>query len=217
MITLKEELARYTHEIESYLTTSNGVGIVLLTPDFTILDCNLGFMRLFNPLQKPTGEPLTRYVDLDGADLCSNRELKLPYSRQSRKSGIVYCHVIQIERGFMLFCERQQLTESYALEQMGRLNHELINLQREFVKKNNVQEKLKRELDTRITELEEALTRVKTLEGIISICMHCRKIRNGQESWEHLEKYISEHTDACFSHGVCPECLEEHYPEAAPT
>lgn len=214
MTTLKEELARYVNEVESYLTASNGVGIVLLAPDYTILDCNLGFMRLFNPRQKPVGEALTRYIELDGADLRSGREFKLPCSRQSRKTGIVYCYVIQTDNGCMLFCERQLLTESYALEQMGAMNDELINLQREYVKKSHLQEKLKRELDERIAALEEALRRIKTLEGIISICMYCKKIRNEQESWEHLEQYISEHTDAHFSHGICPECLEERYPEA---
>jgi len=213
MTTLKEELARHINEIESYLTTSNGIGIVLLKDDFTIMDCNLGFMRLFNPRQKPVGDPLSRYIELDGADLRSGREMKLPCSRQSRNSGIVYCFVIETDNGCILFCERQLLTESYALEQMGAMNDELINLQREFVKKSHLQEKLKLELDERISELEAALKRIKTLEGLIAICMYCKKIRNEQESWEHLEKYIIEHTDAYFSHSICPDCFEEHYPE----
>lgn len=214
MTTLKEELARYVREVESYLTTSNGIGIVLLAKDLTILDCNLGFMRLFDPRQRPVGESLTNYIELDGADLRSGREFKLPCSRESRKSGVVYCHVIQSDNGFILFCERQLLTESFALEQMGAMNEELITLQREFIKKSHLQEKLRLELDERIAALEEALRRIKTLEGIISICMYCKKIRNEQEAWEHLEQYISEHTDAHFSHGICPECLEERYPEA---
>ena len=64
-----------------------------------------------------------------------------------------------------------------------------------------------------VTELEESLARTKRLEGFISICMHCKKIHNGRDSWEQLEKYISEHSDAQFSHGVCPECYSKHYPE----
>jgi len=62
-------------------------------------------------------------------------------------------------------------------------------------------------------ELEEALGRIKRLEGIIPICMHCKSIRHDDSSWQQLEKYISAHTDALFSHGVCPTCLEKHYPE----
>ena len=62
-------------------------------------------------------------------------------------------------------------------------------------------------------ELIEALSRVKTLEGIIPICMHCKKIRDDQKTWNQLEQYISDHSEAMFSHGICPDCLEEHYPE----
>jgi DNA-binding response OmpR family regulator len=59
------------------------------------------------------------------------------------------------------------------------------------------------------SELEETLLRVKRLEGIISICMYCKKIRTEEKIWDQMEKYISEHSDALFSHGICPDCLEE--------
>lgn len=68
-------------------------------------------------------------------------------------------------------------------------------------------------LKSKVEELEESLTHIKQLQGIIPICMHCNKIRSEQEDWERMEKYIMEHSDATFSHGVCPECVEEHYPE----
>lgn len=58
-------------------------------------------------------------------------------------------------------------------------------------------------------ELEEALARVKQLEGIIPICSYCKKIRDDQNSWLKLETYISKHSDAKFSHGACPDCVEE--------
>lgn len=56
---------------------------------------------------------------------------------------------------------------------------------------------------------------IKTLRGLIPICSHCKKIRNDQGYYEQLEEYISTHSDAQFSHGICNECLEEHYPEYA--
>jgi DNA-binding response OmpR family regulator len=58
-------------------------------------------------------------------------------------------------------------------------------------------------------ELEETLGRVKRLEGFLSICMFCKKIRTDDDAWQQLERYISEHTDAVFSHGLCPACFEE--------
>ena len=58
-------------------------------------------------------------------------------------------------------------------------------------------------------ELEAALARVKRLEGIIPICMYCKKIREDNDVWKQLEQYICEHSEALFSHGVCPHCAEE--------
>ena len=58
-------------------------------------------------------------------------------------------------------------------------------------------------------ELEGALARVKQLEGIIPICMYCKKIRDDQQSWQQLEAYITNHSEARFSHGMCPQCAEE--------
>ena len=65
----------------------------------------------------------------------------------------------------------------------------------------------------RVRELEDALEHIKTLQGVLPICMHCHKIRDDQESWQRLEEYIQEHSDAQFSHGLCPECLEKYYPK----
>ena len=64
-------------------------------------------------------------------------------------------------------------------------------------------------------ELEQAFARIKRLEGIIPICMYCKNIRNDDTTWQQLEEYFSEHTDALLSHGICPTCLAEHYPDIA--
>lgn len=64
-----------------------------------------------------------------------------------------------------------------------------------------------------VQELHRALEQIKTLQGILPICSFCKKIRNDQGYWDQLEVYVSEHSDAQFSHGLCPECLKEHYPD----
>jgi len=68
-------------------------------------------------------------------------------------------------------------------------------------------------LAERIKALEEANQHIKTLQGILPICMHCHKIRNDNQSWERVEEYIAKHSDAQFSHGLCPECRDKHYPD----
>ena len=59
------------------------------------------------------------------------------------------------------------------------------------------------------TELEATLARVRRLEGMLSICMQCKKIRTGNNDWHQLEQYIGENSDAVFSHGLCPDCLRK--------
>lgn len=64
-----------------------------------------------------------------------------------------------------------------------------------------------------ITKLQEALDHIKVLKGILPICANCKKIRKDDGYWQQIEGYIKEHSDADFSHSVCPDCLRELYPE----
>jgi len=63
--------------------------------------------------------------------------------------------------------------------------------------------------------LQQAIDEIKTLQGILPICMHCKEIRDDKGSWNQLEKYISEHSEVRFSHGICEECFKKHYPDVA--
>jgi hypothetical protein len=68
-------------------------------------------------------------------------------------------------------------------------------------------------LESKEAELRIALDEIKTLRGIVPICMHCKKIRNEDGYWEIVEKYVSEHSHAQFSHSICADCLEKFYSE----
>lgn len=62
-------------------------------------------------------------------------------------------------------------------------------------------------------KLEEALAQIKTLKGLIPICAKCKKIRDDEGFWNHIEDYIKKHSDAEFTHGICPDCGLELYPD----
>jgi PAS domain S-box-containing protein len=64
-----------------------------------------------------------------------------------------------------------------------------------------------------IEELRGALAQVRDLQGLLPICSHCKKIRDDQGAWSPLETYISHHSAAEFTHGICPECQGTHFPE----
>ena len=59
--------------------------------------------------------------------------------------------------------------------------------------------------------IREALANVKTLSGLLPICANCKKIRNDKGYWDQIEGYIQKHSDAQFTHGICPECAEKFY------
>jgi AmiR/NasT family two-component response regulator len=72
--------------------------------------------------------------------------------------------------------------------------------------------RLNAELQARNAELQEALAKVKTLSGLLPICASCKKIRDDQGYWRQIEEYIRDHSEADFSHGICPDCKKKLYP-----
>jgi len=84
-------------------------------------------------------------------------------------------------------------------------------------------EKLSKEIERRkeseavreaqFADLQKAQDEIKSLEGILPICMHCKKIRDDKDNWAPIEVYIHKHSEAEFSHGICPDCLVKYYPE----
>ena len=74
-------------------------------------------------------------------------------------------------------------------------------------------EKHKQEKELIIHDLNQALSEVATLRGILPLCSFCKKIRDDKGYWEQVDVYISKHSQADISHSVCPECMKKHYPE----
>ena len=72
---------------------------------------------------------------------------------------------------------------------------------------------LQQALGVRVSELQQALGSVRTLSGLLPICAYCKRIRDDQDYWKQIEHYLSEHSNARFSHGICPDCMQKHLPE----
>jgi DNA-binding response OmpR family regulator len=68
---------------------------------------------------------------------------------------------------------------------------------------------LQKNLAERVRELEVALVNVKMLQGLLPICLYCKKIRDDGNYWQQVDKYVAEHSEARFSHGICPDCYEK--------
>jgi len=74
-----------------------------------------------------------------------------------------------------------------------------------------IRKKVEQDLRDEKEKLEEAFNNIKTLSGLVPICSRCKKIRDDKGYWNQLEQYIETHSDALFSHGLCPNCANELY------
>ncbi|MDD9304000.1 MAG: hypothetical protein HUK40_17295 [Desulfobacter sp.] len=74
--------------------------------------------------------------------------------------------------------------------------------------------KLEDKVEERTQELKVAMSEIKQLSGMLPICSHCKKIRDDKGYWNHVEEYVSQHSEAVFSHGICPSCIQTLYPDS---
>lgn len=144
---------------------------------------------------------MTGYADIDAVIQAVNEGKIFFYLTKPWRINEIESVIAKAVEHNLLLRDKRRL-----VEELRQLNAGL----EERVKERTIQ------LEQRALELEDALNQVKQLEGIIPICMYCKKIRDDEQLWHSLEKYISEHSEAQFSHGICPVCMVEHFGEYLP-
>jgi hypothetical protein len=206
------EVLKNNNQLTDFITAQSSVAIVLVDEQQKISDCNNGFLKLFSLLEKPKDASISNFLipGIEGIVFAPGDQ-QFTCNPKTGVHGVLIAHRLPYNNGMLLWCERLLNTNNQVVEQIGLLNNEFIALQRELDKKNHFLNLVQHELEEKIVQLESALSQVKQLEGIIPICMYCKKIRDEEQLWHQLEQYISEHSDAMFSHGICPVCFEEHY------
>jgi DNA-binding response OmpR family regulator len=75
---------------------------------------------------------------------------------------------------------------------------------------------LQQTLARRVTELQDALANVRRLHGLLPICAYCKRVRDDHDYWQQIEQYVTEHSEAQFSHGICPPCMQTHFGSLEP-
>lgn len=99
---------------------------------------------------------------------------------------------------------------------MALLNNEYLAVQRQLTKQNFHLNQVKKELAEKVTQLESTLSYVKRLEGILPVCIYCKKIRDdadtkpGKGEWMQMEPFLYHKGGTSVSHGCCPECFDKH-------
>jgi PAS domain S-box-containing protein len=170
---------------DAILVHSNGI----------FLYANSAAMRLFGAasMEQLVGQPVISIVHPDYREIVSKRIQQL--SESENPNGILEQKMMRFD-GNTIDVEAVGIRISYQGKQAFQV------IIRDITEKKLIQEALKE----KVSLLEAALSKVKHLEGIIPICSYCKKIRDDKASWQQLESYITEHSEALFSHGTCPEC-----------
>jgi methyl-accepting chemotaxis protein len=141
------------------------------------------------------------YIGSKAKDISENPQkigiqIDLPASKELSDLGSAFNSMSS-----QLKVEREQLEETIS-KRTQELRETNNALEKEVLLKENT-----------ICDLEKAMSEIKTLSGLLPICSHCKKIRDDTGYWNQLEKYIHEHSDVKFSHGICQECAKKHYPD----
>jgi len=174
--------------------------LIVLNYELRVIFANSSFYKIFNVLQNETeGEMLYSL---------GNNQWDIPELRDLLEK------IIPNNSIFNDFEVRHNF--DHIGERIMHLNARRINSSQIILLAiEDVTERIKYENDLILKnkELQIALLEIKELRGILPICSFCKKIRNDKGYWEQIEVYIHNHTDADFSHSICPECLEKNYPE----
>ena len=165
---------------------------------------------------RPMGEGLTEYVVRTGQpllatperfrELCDRGDVKLvgtpcmdwlgvPLRKGDQTIGVL---AVQTYEDNTRYGEEEKKILTFVSQQVASaIQHKRAEAEREEL----------------IQKLQEALANMKTLHGLLPICASCKRIRDDRGNWKHIESYIHAHSDASFTHGMCPECASKLYPE----
>ncbi|MBU1196154.1 MAG: hypothetical protein KKE62_17595 [Proteobacteria bacterium] len=201
----KQEISRYVSKCEDYFIHTDALAVIVLDKNMNIITHNHCFGRLVGSGKSIAGESMYSFMLPESHEsltaLNSAKDQSVCLNFKTRDASIIslQCHVVHVDaQRHLIFGVHLMLTNEQALQKMTIMSNEMANLARDLYKKNR--------------ELKDAHAKIKTLSGIVPICMHCKEIRDDKGYWNQLEKYISEHSEVTFSHGLCDKCLEKYYP-----
>jgi len=174
-------------------------GLMLTAPDGSVLDANPAACRIL-------GRTREEILQVGRAGVLDSSDPRLAVMIAEREqTGATHGELIARRKDGTLF--PVEVSSVVFHGPMGRLKTCII------IRDISERKAAETERERLITELQVALGKIKTLSGLLPICASCRKIRDEKGAWSSLESYIVTHTNADFSHGICPACRARLYPE----
>ena len=202
-ITERKKLEKRLHEHEKFLRTVIDTiqdEISVLTPDLDIIQTNKAVRDKY-PEIALVGKKCYE-VHFNSKKRCKKCPAVI-----ALKSG-------QLEKGEFALTKRDgtdAVVEHFAFPMKDDEGKTIAIV--EYVRDITVKKRSDEQQQKLINELNKALSEIKTLQGILPLCSYCKKIRDDKGYWEKVDVYIHKNTDADISHGICPDCLKEHFPK----
>lgn len=202
----KSIILKHVCEFEDYFIRTVSLVVIVLDKDLKISAHNKCFSKIISSEKDISGNSINSFLLPESREILplsdSTKHLSVLLNFKSPDSSPVplQCHIVKIENGeYLIFGGHLMLTNEQILQKMTIMSNEIANMSRDLHKKNR--------------ELKEAHSKIKILSGIVPICMHCKEIRDDKGYWNQLEKYITDHSEAQFSHGICDKCVKKYYPD----
>jgi len=173
-------------------------------PDLVLLDIRMPAMGGYQVAEALKAQPATSAIPIIFISALAEVEDKV---KAFQAGGVDYINK-PFHREEVLARVRTHLDLARLHRQTAQTNARLLIEIEERKKAEAARERL-------IAQLQKALAEVKTLSGLVPICAHCKKVRTDSGFWESIETYISANSDARLTHGMCPGCVRELYPEVA--
>lgn len=200
------ELKRSKELGETILNAIEDAVCLINTDDFSIVDANRTFLEEFRTSKDIVLGGLCYDITHHRQEPCCPPHYKCPLNetvREGRTAHVEHHHFLPDDSEVIV-----DIITSPIMDEHGKVI-QVVHIARDITDRK----KAEIEREKLIKDLQKALEEIKTLKGIIPICMHCKGIRDDKGSWNKLEKFITEHSEAQFSHGICEECLKKYYPE----
>jgi PAS domain S-box-containing protein len=201
-----EELVRESEAKFRAVFDSAGIGIAISALDGSLLECNPALERMLGYERgELQGQSLGRIAHPD--DLALQRDHVRRVLAGAQTKGF------STERRYVRKDRRivwGRITATLVRDTKGNPQYGLGLVEDITERKASEQER-----ERLLSKVQEAMANVKTLSGFVPICSSCKKIRDDRGFWIQIEQYLAYHTGVQFSHGICPDCLKQFYPEHA--
>lgn len=195
----------FSPSILDFCQNSENIWLLFIDEKLEVVSFNTAFSKRLPTNLHVANAKITDFLIAESVSLleeCLGKasfQVRLTFNLDQFMPETIMVNSIRHKGGWLIMGEPGGVSGDEALKRISSLNNELANLNRELVKRNR--------------QLEDARKKIRVLGGLLPICSYCKAIRDDEGYWKKLESFITQNSEAVFSHGICPKCFLERFPD----